>query len=342
VFVRTHDGLALEGRVTMSHRHRPGAGVLLLHGSGPTDMDQTVPASLTSTGRTERPLKDLAVRLAREGFVVMRYNKRGVSTDPRENDARIMAATTVTHLLRDARAALATLRALKLCDPHRIVLVGHSEGTVIASLLALDDPRLAGVACLAPMARTLEAVLRYQLVDRVIEWARLIVDRDRDGRFSPGEVAAQPRYGLDVRAMDTDGDGSIGTDELERRLEDDWEKFRCERVPASPWLSEHFALEPNAVRFRRLGIPVQIFHGEEDAQTPLTEALLLSAALADRPSGRPEMHTFPGLGHGFSPPLAPDRPTVAPIAPEVLDSVARALRSAYLEPRTRPEGAAAP
>jgi fermentation-respiration switch protein FrsA (DUF1100 family) len=206
-----------------------------------------------------------------------------------------------------------------------------SEGSVIGSLVALSDPGIAGLACLAPMARSLKDVLHYQLVDRIATWAFSIVDTDGDGRLAARELAAAPRYRISCAALDADSDGAIDAAELERGLEGDWARFVHSQGHASPWLAEHFATESNLARFPRLAIPIQLFHGEADVQTPIGEAHALAEALVHRRAGPATIRTFPGLGHGFSPPLAPDRPTVGPIAPAALDAIAALLAAIYLD-----------
>jgi alpha-beta hydrolase superfamily lysophospholipase len=330
VAVMTHDDLVLEGRLIRPGTGPAAAGVVLLHGSGATDMDETVPPNLTATGRQERPFRELAHRLARAGFAVLRYNKRGVDTDARLNDPHVLETAGLADLVADAAAAVALLRSTGAVATDRIILVGHSEGSVIGSLLAERDRGIAGLACLAPMAHGLKEILHYQLVDRVIAWAFSQVDGDSDGRLTASELARQPRYRIPLAKLDVDGDGAVDRRELARGLEADWDRFITTSPSASPWLADHLALEPNLSRLARLAIPVQLFHGEEDAQTPISESRALVHALARRACGPATLDTFPGLGHGFAPPLAPDRPTVGPFSNAALDTIAGRLARVYL------------
>ena len=326
--VLTHDGLKLDAVLTRPRLGFPRAGVVLLHGSGATDMDQTVAGDLTATGLPAKPLRQLAWRLAREGFAVLRYNKRGVELDPRANAPQVLEAASLGDLVADARAAISTLRECGAAPRDRIVLVGHSEGSVIGSLIALDDRGIAGLACLAPLAHNLRDILHYQLVTRVEEWAWQLVDTDHDGRLTQSEIARAPRYHIPLERLDRSQDGVIDHAELHAGLEDAWERFAAAQDAASPWMHEHFGLESNLTRFPRLTVPVQLFCGAVDAQTPLSEA----RALAEVLGARATLDVFPGLGHGFAPPLALDRPTVGPIADDALDAIARRLAQAYPAP----------
>ena len=324
--VLTRDGLLLSARLTRPANRAARAGIVLLHGSGATDMDQTLGEAVTATGHIEKPFRALAWRLAREGFAVLRYNKRGTDTDGRPADPHLLETASLSDLVDDARRAVALLRSSGTVAPDRIVLLGHSEGSIIGSLVAEADRGIAGLACLAPLAHSLKDVLHYQLVDRIERWTWELVDADHDGHLTASEIARAPRYHIPLERLDTDGDGCVDHRELARGLEAEWQRFAREQGQASPWLSEHFALEPNLTRFPRLTVPVQLFHGTEDAQSPVTESRLLARALGDRAT----LDVFPGLGHGFSPPLALDRPTLGPIATEALEVIAQRLATTYL------------
>src|SRR5947209_6582948 len=95
----TRDGLVISAKLTRPRDFTRRAGVVLLHGSGATDMDQTVGADMTATGRVEKPLRALAWRLAREGFAVLRYNKRGTDTDSRLDDPHLIQTASLSDLV---------------------------------------------------------------------------------------------------------------------------------------------------------------------------------------------------------------------------------------------------
>jgi pimeloyl-ACP methyl ester carboxylesterase len=329
VTIRTTDGLDLSGLITRPRATAPAVGVLLLHGSGATDMDETLPANMTSTRQVEYPFRDLAWRLAKEGFAVLRYNKRGVHKDPTQNDTGLITSASFTNLVEDARAVLKFFLGSQR-GPRTVILLGHSEGTIIASILAAGcEAGIAGITCLSAPAHNLKEILHYQLVDRVLLWARGVVDENSDGVFTPAEMARHPNYHMKLSQLDLDGNGVVSYAELSAVLDSSWTSFLERRVPASPWLKEHFTIAPNLERFARLKMPVQIFHGVEDMQTPLSEAKLLESIRR-----RPELPTtyvefFAGLGHGFSPALAFDKPTVGPMAQAVLDRIAQVLAATY-------------
>jgi dienelactone hydrolase len=140
----------LPGTLTLpSVGSSPWPAVVLVHGSGPNDRDETIGAN--------KPFRDLAWGLATKGIAVLRYEKR-----TREYGAKFMAAevghiTVKEETIDDALSAVAQLRATKGLDPKRVFVLGHSLGGLVAPRIGQADPRIAGLIILAGcLARPLE------------------------------------------------------------------------------------------------------------------------------------------------------------------------------------------
>jgi pimeloyl-ACP methyl ester carboxylesterase len=110
--------------------------VVLVGGSGPTDRDGLV-AGIPILGQ-------IAGALADAGYVVVRYDKRGVG----QSGGRAESAT-LTDYAEDVRAAVKLLADRKDVDPKRIAVVGYSEGGLVALLAATKDKRISSLALLA-------------------------------------------------------------------------------------------------------------------------------------------------------------------------------------------------
>ena len=103
-------------------------GVVLVHGSGPNDRDETVGAN--------KPFRDLAHGLAGRGIVVLRYDKRS-KVAPLAFMGRPF--TVDEEVVDDALSAAALLRGLPEVDPSRVVVLGHSLGGTLAPRIGERD-----------------------------------------------------------------------------------------------------------------------------------------------------------------------------------------------------------
>lgn len=131
-------------------------GVLFIHGSGPLDRDENV------KGFAINAFKDLAADLAGMGFATLRYDKRGCGES--EGD---FYKTGLWDLVDDAQRALEFLKSQSEVDGSRIILIGHSEGCVVAPALNAREP-VQGMALLACIAGGVFDSSGYQM-DRIFK-----------------------------------------------------------------------------------------------------------------------------------------------------------------------------
>ncbi|WP_316812533.1 DUF3887 domain-containing protein [Pedobacter heparinus] len=124
--------------------------VVLVHGSGPQDMDATFGPN--------KPLKDLALGLASKGIASIRYVKR-TKIYPMDF---VGASTVKEEVLDDAIAAVALARTLPEVNKKQLYLFGHSLGGVLAPRLALLAPDLNGIILAAAPARSLTDIIIEQ------------------------------------------------------------------------------------------------------------------------------------------------------------------------------------
>jgi dienelactone hydrolase len=129
------------------------AAVVLVHGSGPADRDETIGPNA--------PFRDLAWGLADRGIAVLRYDKR-----TRVHGAKLAGDKDFTvreETVEDALLAAALLRKHDRIDPARVFVLGHSLGGTLAPRIAADDRSLAGIVILAGETRPFWDVAREQL-----------------------------------------------------------------------------------------------------------------------------------------------------------------------------------
>ncbi len=144
-------GAVLHGTLTLPRSGAgPFAAVLLLPGSGPVDENGNAPGALGNS-----MYQQLAYDLTCEGYAVLRYDKLGLAPST-GNGNDVTLATYV----RNARDLVTWLARRSAIDPHEIILMGHSEGGLIA-LAAAPGLKIAGVISLEgpgePMARIIES-----------------------------------------------------------------------------------------------------------------------------------------------------------------------------------------
>jgi dienelactone hydrolase len=195
----------LPGTLSMPTGKGPFPAVVLVHGSGPHDRDETV-------GGT-KVFRDLAWGLASQGVAVLRYEKRSKA----HGDKVGSAPTTVKdEVVDDAVAAVAFLRSTKGVDRRRIVVLGHSLGGALVPRIAEADGRLAGVIALAGPTRQTPDLIDDQLdylvangVAKEEDVAGLRAEASRIRALDPAKtppaeriMGVPPGYWLDLRAYD--------------------------------------------------------------------------------------------------------------------------------------------
>lgn len=251
VAVPTREGHTLAGTLTRPAGEAPVPCVVTITGSGAQDRDGTI-----TMVQGYRPFRGVADALARRGVATLRLDDRGVGG----SDAPARGATTET-FVRDVEDALAWLRARPGIDGARLALAGHSEGGIIAPLVAARDPKLRAIALLAAPAWTGRRVIESQ--------NRHVIDRDTAA--TAGARDSTLRWAMEQ------------VDSLSRR---------------DAWLAFFLGHDPLA-SIRQVRVPVLLLQGATDRQVTAGQADELAAALARAGNRRVTTRVFPGLNHLF-------------------------------------------
>ena len=139
--------------LTLPKKKGTFAAVILIHGSGPLDMDETIGPN--------KPFKDLAWGLASAGIAVLRYTKRTKAYP--EEIARSKTFTVQEETIDDVLQAIRLLKSQPQIDSTRIVLVGHSLGAMLIPRIAVQAPGVCAFVMMAAPVSPLEDLIVKQL-----------------------------------------------------------------------------------------------------------------------------------------------------------------------------------
>lgn len=142
----------LPGTLTLPVGKGPFPAVVLVHGSGPNDRDETIGPN--------KPFRDLAWGLATQGVAALRYDKR--SKVHAGKMAALESMTVDDEVIADAVAAVRLLHQTDEVDPDRVFVIGHSLGGHLAPRVAAEADGVAGVVILSGNVRPLQDLIVVQ------------------------------------------------------------------------------------------------------------------------------------------------------------------------------------
>lgn len=285
----------LGGTLTLPEKPvNPVPAVVLISGSGPQDRDETIAG--------HKPFAVLADYLTRRGIAVLRYDDRGVG----ESTGTFEFGTTLD-FATDAWAAVEYLKTQRDIDPKRIGLIGHSEGGLIAPIVATKREDVAFLVLLAGPGLTGDLTLLTQ-VKAIGEASGLrpeMVSLNQRFLKSVYEVLTEPNP--DLAALE-----SLGKEfekEIQNLAGSDLEAIgqvgplieQQMKMIESPWFAQFLTTDP-ATYLSQISVPVLSLIGEHDMQVlPDLHLPAIEAALQSNPKASPQnlIEEVPGVNHLF-------------------------------------------
>lgn len=326
VKIKLFDGEMLTGKLDLpSDNANIKRLVIYIHGTGPgTYLDHRKIRS------TELNYFDLfADEFTRRGAAFFTYNKRGVDlgdTPPyydkvdREKYKKCLPSIEV----KDIDSTIQFLKSDKRLKKAKIILLGWSEGTIVASMVAEKNKGVAALLLAGYANDNLFDVIKWQNSgESSMRAIGKYFDSNNDHAISKEEYESSDKTATKMRAalfkdatfeqLDVNKDNRITAEDfgiLNRarynmilnaveKNDDDWIWNNYFRITTA-WLKEHFELEPNKTRLLRINIPVYIFHGEEDINVPVEGVYDLQERFAKGHKTNLQCFIFKGHDHDLN------------------------------------------
>jgi dipeptidyl aminopeptidase/acylaminoacyl peptidase len=253
VLVKTPAGHTLAGTLTLpksASRSHPVGAVVTITGSGPQDRDENIGL------QGFRPFRQLADALAHGGIAVLRMDDRGTGAS-----GGTFKGSTSADFAEDIRAGLAYLRTRPEIRADRLAVLGHSEGALIAPMVAEKEPKLRAIVLLAGIAQTGRTALHFQMKNQI----------EHNSKLAPEQRETQIA-------------------EIPKKID--------ALMAADPWMKFFLTYEP-APTMRRVKTPVLILTGSRDQQAVPEEVALQEAAFKEGGNKDVTARVLPDVNHLF-------------------------------------------
>ncbi len=272
-------GDTLAGTLTIPQGKGPFTAVLLITGSGPQDRDESLMG--------HKPFLVLSDWLTRNAIEVLRVDDRGVG-----KSTGVFGTATTADFATDVEAGVAFLKTRPEVNPKKIGLIGHSEGGVIAPMVAARNPDVGFIVMLAGSGVPGDQIL--------VEQRTLIAEAGGMSKEEAEKDAVEERAVLALVVKEKD------SPELEKDLRQKLAEYVKDpelgaqvQVLTSPWFRYFLAYDPGPV-LGRVKCPVLALNGEKDLQVPPKQNLAaIRKALEDGGNKNFEVVELPGLNHLF-------------------------------------------
>lgn len=290
-FSNKRDEIKLAGTLTKPENPRKHPAVILIAGSGPNDRDETIFG--------HKPFWVIADFLTRNGYLVLRFDKRGVG----ESEGRFETATT-EDFAHDVKAAIRYLKSRSDVDNSSIGLIGHSEGGIIAPMVAAESKDVSYIILMAGMG---------------VKGIDLILDQNESSmtaqKMEAANIVALQKINREIFESlsdwkGTEEDKTILRDRLTvlwdrmpllSKLKTNKDQFVRTNFNAisTLWFRQFLTIDPSEY-LRKVKCPIFAINGEKDSQVLFFKNIAaIEKALKSGGNEQYSIRTYPGLNHLF-------------------------------------------
>jgi pimeloyl-ACP methyl ester carboxylesterase len=281
----------LSGTLSIPEGKGPFTAVVLISGSGPQNRDEALMG--------HKPFQVIADWLARQGIAVLRYDDRGVG----KSQGDYTTATTAD-LATDAEAAFLFLRQNPKINPGSVGLIGHSEGGIIAPIVASTNKEVAFIVSLAGSGVTGEEILYRQSADisrlSGIDEATIRENNETSKKLYAIVKKEKDNVKAEEKVFETYSDilagKNLSPEEFDRSINQLKASFGASTYP---WF-RYFLITDPAGFWKKVKCPVLALNGDKDLQVA-ADVNLPAIEKALKAGGNNNVKTvkLPGLNHLF-------------------------------------------
>ncbi len=290
-FENSTAGITLAGTLSLPAKDGVYPAVILISGSGPQNRDEELLG--------HKPFLVLSDYLTKNGIAVLRYDDRGTALSNGDFKSAITA-----DFATDASAALAYLKTRKEINTNKIGLMGHSEGGVIAPLIASTDKNVSFIVLLAGTGLPGDEILLLQkaLIERASGVSETEIAKGQKTNKGAFEMVKKAKTDNQLK---TDLNRYFQKIEEENPTAEKDKKAKEQEIQAienqlsSPWMQYFIQYDP-ATALVKVKCPVLAMNGSKDLQVPPVENITaIQNALTKGGNKKVTTQIIPNLNHLF-------------------------------------------
>ncbi|RJP65231.1 MAG: alpha/beta hydrolase [Ignavibacteriales bacterium] len=287
-------GIKLAGTFTYPKEGSDFPAVVMISGSGGQDRDELA--------FNHKPFLVIADHLTKNGIAVLRFDDRGIG-----KSKGVFAGATTKDFAEDVLAAVEYLKTRKEIDKKKIGLIGHSEGGIIAPMIASENQDISFIVLLAgPGIAGDELILKQaQLIMETEGQKQEAINNSMNTNRKLYELAKSDADTsvINTKTKEYIHEFYLTLSEEDKKTMPPEERFaqRQQKIISSPWFRYFLKYDPRPA-LEKVKCPVLALNGEKDIQVPPKENLsAIEEALKKGGNKKYKVIEFPGLNHIFQP-----------------------------------------